>query len=551
MKVVIIGGVAGGATAAARIRRLSESAEIVMLERTGYVSYANCGLPYYVGGTIEEDALTLQSPASFRARYRVDARVGHEAVAIDRAKHTVLVRELATGREYSESYDKLLLAPGAKPVVPQGAAVGDGRVFTLRTVEDTLALHDFVTGGKPKRAVVLGGGFIGLETAENLAARGVRVTIVQRGSHVLTPLDADMAQLLHAELAKNGVTLLLNTSFTGIRAGKTLAVETDRGTIDADMAVVALGVVPDTALARAAGLELGQKGSIVTDSRMQTSDPAIYAVGDAAQVRHFVSGRAALVSLAGPANRQARIAADNICGVASEYHGAQGSSIIKVFSLTAASTGLNEAAARAAGFDCEAIVLSPANHATYYPGAKPLTVKVVFERGTGRLLGAQIVGEAGVDKRIDVFAAALRAGLRAPDLADLELAYAPPYSSAKDPVNMAGYMAENILAGRVKQCSFEEAAALPRDGSVTLLDVRTRGEYARGHADGFCNLPLDELRTRLSELDGAKKVCVMCQSGMRSYLACRILSQNGFDCYNIAGGYRWYAMQTARLAAQK
>ena len=548
MKVIIIGGVAGGATAAARIRRLDERAEIVMLERTGYVSYANCGLPYYVGGTIaDEDDLTLQTPQSFYCRYRVDARVGHEAVAIDRAGKSVAVRELAAGRTYEEHYDRLLLAPGAKPVLPPAAQTEDGRVFTLRTVEDTFAMHDYVVGQKPQTAVVVGSGFIGLETAENLAGRGVRVTLIQRGGQVLAPLDADMACFLHAELVKNGVDLRLSTPFEGLETGEKVRVLTSRGTIEADMAVIALGVVPDTALAKEAGLELGQKGSIVTDSHMRTSDRDIYAAGDAVEVRHFVTGAKTLIALAGPANKQGRIAADNICDGNSEYRGSQGSSVVKVFSLTAAATGINEKTARAAGLDYDKVVLSPANHATYYPGAQVMTMKVLFERGSLRLLGAQIVGGAGTDKRIDVLATAIRAGLTADLLKDLDLAYAPPYSSAKDPVNMAGYLIDNLVAGRVKQFHFEDVASLPKDGSVTLLDTRTPFEYARGHAEGFVNIPVDDLRGRLGELDKAKPVYVMCQSGLRSYLACRILTQNGFECYNFSGGYRFYAANARKF----
>ena len=548
MKVIIIGGVAGGATAAARIRRLDERAEIVMLERTGYVSYANCGLPYYVGGTIaDEDDLTLQTPQSFYCRYRVDARVGHEAVAIDRAGKSVTVRELATGRTYEEHYDKLLLAPGAKPVLPPAAQTEDGRVFTLRTVEDTFAMHDYVVGQKPQTAVVVGSGFIGLETAENLAGRGVHVTLIQRGGQVLAPLDADMACFLHAELVRNGVDLRLSTPFEGLETGEKVRVLTSRGAIEADMAVIALGVVPDTALAKEAGLELGQKGSIVTDAHMRTSDPDIYAAGDAVEVRHFVTGAKTLIALAGPANKQGRIAADNLCGGNSEYRGSQGSSVVKVFSLTAAATGINEKTARAAGLDYDKVVLSPASHATYYPGAQVMTMKVLFERGSLRLLGAQIVGGAGVDKRIDVLATAIRAGLTADLLKDLDLAYAPPYSSAKDPVNMAGYLIDNLVAGRVKQFHFEDVASLPKDGSVTLLDTRTPFEYARGHAEGFVNIPVDDLRGRLGELDKAKPVYVMCQSGLRSYLACRILTQNGCECYNFSGGYRFYAANARKF----
>ena len=477
----------------------------------------------------------------------MDARVGHEAIAIDRAGKTVTVRELATGRTYEETYDKLLLAPGAKPVLPPAAQTEDQRVFTLRTVEDTFAMHDYVVGQKPQTAVVVGSGFIGLETAENLAGRGVRVTLIQRGGQVLAPLDADMACFLHAELVRNGVDLRLSTPFEGLETGEKVRVLTSRGAIEADMAVIALGVVPDTALAKEAGLELGQKGSIVTDAHMRTSDPDIYAAGDAVEVRHFVTGAKTLIALAGPANKQGRIAADNLCGGNSEYRGSQGSSVVKVFSLTAAATGINEKTARAAGLDYDKVVLSPASHATYYPGAQVMTMKVLFERGSLRLLGAQIVGGAGVDKRIDVLATAIRAGLTADLLKDLDLAYAPPYSSAKDPVNMAGYLIDNLVAGRVKQFHFEDVASLPKDGSVTLLDTRTPFEYARGHAEGFVNIPVDDLRGRLGELDKAKPVYVMCQSGLRSYLACRILTQNGCECYNFSGGYRFYAANARKF----
>ena len=541
MKVVIIGGVAGGATAAARIRRLDERAEIVMLERTGYVSYANCGLPYYIGGEIEdEEELTLQTPQSFWARYRVDVRVHSEALSIDRAAKAVTVKDLKTGRTYAESYDRLLLSPGARSLVPQAAQTGDGRVFTLRTVEDTLAISDFIRLNAPQRAVIVGGGFIGLEMAENLVRRGVRVVLIQRGKQVLPPLDADMASFLHAELVRSGVELRLGESFSSLETDKVLAVCTDRGMYRADLVILAVGVAPESDLAREAGLALGQKGSIAVDAHMRTSDENIYAVGDAVEVRQFVTGERALIALAGPANKQGRIAADNICGIASEYRGSQGSSVLRVFSLTAASTGINEKTARSLGLDCDKVVLSPVGHASYYPGAQVMTMKVLFERGSGRLLGAQIVGGEGVDKRIDVLATAIRARVSAPALKDLDLAYAPPYSSAKDPVNMAGFMIENVMVGRVKQFHFEDVASLPLDGSVTLLDARTPREYARGHAEGFVNLPVDELRDRLADVPAGKPVYVMCQSGLRSYLACRILMQNGFDCYNFSGGYRFY-----------
>lgn len=547
MKVVIVGGVAGGATAAARLRRLDETAEIVVFERSGFVSYANCGLPYYIGGVIEDqEELTLQTPESFYERFRVQMKVRHEVTAIDRSAKTVTVRNLATGEVFQESYDKLLLAPGARPTQPALPGVGLDRLFTLRTVEDTLRIRRFVDTQHPKSVVLAGGGFIGLELAENLRERELDVTIVQRPKQLMTPFDADMASLIHREVRAHGVRLALGHTVEGFSEseGGVQVLLKDEQPLQADMVILAIGVTPDSRLAAEAGLELGLKGSILVNDRMQTSDPDIYAVGDAVQVNHFVTGQPALIALAGPANKQGRIAADNMAGGDSRYKGSQGSSVLKIFDLTAAATGLNETAARRAGLDVEAVVLSPMNHAGYYPGGRVMTMKVLFERRTGKLLGAQIVGSDGVDKRIDVLATAIRAGMTAADLTELDLAYAPPYSSAKDPVNMAGYMMENLLTGKVKQFRLDELATLPRDGSVTLLDTRTTGEYSRGHADGFINLPLDELRNRLSELDPAKPVYVMCQSGLRSYLACRILTQHGFTCYNFAGGYRFYEAVT-------
>lgn len=547
MKVVIVGGVAGGATAAARLRRLDETAEIVVFERSGFVSYANCGLPYYIGGVIEDqEELTLQTPESFYERFRVQMKVRHEVTAIDRSAKTVTVRNLATGEVFQESYDKLLLAPGARPTQPALPGVGLDRLFTLRTVEDTLRIRRFVDTQHPKSVVLAGGGFIGLELAENLRERGLDVTIVQRPKQLMTPFDADMAALIHREVRAHGVRLALGHTVEGFAEseGGVQVLLKDEQPLQADMVILAIGVTPDSRLAAEAGLELGLKGSILVNDRMQTSDPDIYAVGDAVQVNHFVTGQPALIALAGPANKQGRIAADNMAGGDSRYKGSQGSSVLKIFDLTAAATGLNETAARRAGLDVEAVVLSPMNHAGYYPGGRVMTMKVLFERSTGKLLGAQIVGSDGVDKRIDVLATAIRAGMTAADLTELDLAYAPPYSSAKDSVNMAGYMMENLLTGKVKQFRLDELATLPRDGSVTLLDTRTTGEYSRGHADGFINLPLDELRDRLSELDPAKPVYVMCQSGLRSYLACRILTQHGFTCYNFAGGYRFYEAVT-------
>ena len=555
MKVVIVGGVAGGATAAARLRRLDESAEIVVFERSGYVSYANCGLPYYIGGIITDRAeLTLQTPESFWRRFRVDMRVRHEVTAIHPDTKTVDVKNLATGEVFAESYDKLILSPGARPTQPALPGVGIDRLFTLRTVEDTLKLREFIEQHHPRSAVLAGGGFIGIELVENLRELGLDVTVVQRPKQLLNPLDADMAAFLHAQLRQKGVKLMLGRTVEGFAADRDRVnvLIKDEAPLTADMVVLAIGVTPDTGLARDAGLELGIKGSIVVNDRMETSVPDIYAVGDAVQVKHSVTGQDTLLSLAGPANKQGRIAADNICGGDSRYLGSQGSSVIKVFDMTIAATGVNEKTARQAGIDCDKVFLSPMSHAGYYPGGKVMTMKVVFEKGTYRLLGAQIVGYEGVDKRIDVLATAIHAGLTGPQLKDLDLAYAPPYSSAKDPVNMAGFMIENLSRGLVEQFFPEDVDALPRDGSATLLDVRTPGEYAAGHAEGFVNLPVDDLREHLAEIPADKPVYLICQSALRSYIACRILSQHGLRCSHLSGGWRLYeAVMRDRAAAQE
>ena len=544
MKVVIVGGVAAGATAAARLRRLDEQAEILIFERSGYISYANCGLPYYIGDVITDpEALTLQTPEQFFARFRVQVRVRHEVTALHPERKTVSVTDLATGRTFEESYDKLILAPGARPTQPRLPGVGLERVFTLRTVEDTFRIKEFIQKNKSRSAVLAGGGFIGLELAENLRELGMEVTIVQRPKQLMNPFDADMAALIHAEMRRHGVQLALGSTVEGF-APTNRGVEVlrkDEPSLQADMVVLAIGVTPDTALAKSAGLALGIKDSILVNDRMETSVPDIYAAGDAVQVRHAVTGQDALISLAGPANKQGRIIADNICGMNSRYTGSQGSSVVKVFSMTAAATGVNEKNARNAGFDPEAVILSPMSHAGYYPGGRLMTMKLVYDKPTLRVLGAQIVGYEGVDKRIDVLATAIHAGMTAPQLKELDLAYAPPYSSAKDPVNMAGFMAEDLDHGLVQQWRAEDEPALPRDGSVQLVDVRTQAEYAAGHIDGFINLPVDQLREHLEQLDKTKPVYLVCQSGLRSYIASRILKGSGFACSHLAGGYRFYA----------
>lgn len=543
MKIVIVGGVAGGASAAARLRRLDETAQILIFERSGFISYANCGLPYYIGGVItEKKDLTLQTPESFWSRFRIDALVHHEVLRVDRKNKTVAVKNLVTGRIYEESYDKLILSPGARPIRPELPGIDSERVYTLRTVEDTVKIRESVEKQQVRSAVIIGGGFIGVEMAENLQRLGIEVSLVEKLPQILGQFDADMVSFLHAHIREKGVQLHLGRSVERfLEEDGGISVCIDGGEkLFADIAIAAIGVLPESTLAAEAGLTLGMKNSIAVNEYMQTSDPDIYAVGDAAEITHRITGQKTVMALAGPANRQARIAADHICGIQRPYMGAAGTSVLKIFDMTAASAGLNERAARAAGIEYEKVILSPVSHAAYYPGGKVMTLKLLFEKN-GRILGAQIVGFDGVDKRIDVLAAAMQAKLKATDLCDLDLAYAPPYSSAKDPVNMAGFVAENVLSGKVKQFFYEEALSLPRDGSVTLLDTRTEAEYSRGHAEGFdINIPVDRLRERLEEIDKTKPVYVMCQSGLRSYIACRILTQNGFNCYNFAGGYRVY-----------
>ena len=543
MKIVIVGGVAGGATAAARIRRLDEKAEIVIFERTGFISYANCGLPYFIGDVINDpDDLTLQSPTGFFRRFRINAKIHHEVVAINPDSKTVTVKNLESGELFEESYDKLVLSPGAKPVIPKLSEAARDKVFTLRTVEDTFKIKEYVNSNHPSTAILAGGGFISLELAENLKALGINVTVVQNGNQLMNPFDPEMAAFIHNELRRQGVNIVFGHAVEEIKGSENgVDVALSGGcTLHADMAALAIGVTPDTALAKDAGLQLGLKGSIVVNDRMETSVPDIYAVGDAVQVKNFVTGEDDLIALAGPANKQGRIAADNICGIDSRYGGSQGSSVLKIFDLTAATTGIREKKARSLGYETDSVVLSPMSHASYYPGGMVMTMKVVFEKNTYKLLGAQIIGYDGVDKRIDVLATAIRAGMKATELGELDLAYAPPYSSAKDPVNMAGFMIDNVASGVMKQWHIEDADKLPRDGSVTLLDTRTVGEYQRGHIEGFYNIPVDELRERLDEVDPGKPVYVICQSGLRSYISCRILEGNGYTAYNFAGGFRFY-----------
>lgn len=538
MKTIIIGGVAGGASAAARLRRLDETAEIIILERGEYVSFANCGLPYYIGNVItNQGALTLQTPESFRARFQIDVRVCSEAVKIDPEEKTVAVNNLKSGESYTESYDNLILSPGAEPIKPNISGVDGANVFTLRNIPDTLKIKEYMESARPKSAVVVGGGYIGVEMAENLAQAGLEVSVVELSGHLIAPLDFDMAADVHRYIRSKGIRLYLNNGVTAID-GHTVLLQ--NGKVDADMVIMSVGVRPETALAKACGIQTNSRGSILVDRGMRTNLPGIYAVGDAVEVEDFITKSPAFIPLAGPANKQGRIAADNIAGGASEYTGTQGSAVLKLFDMTVATTGLNEKTAKAAGLDYDKTYLYSGSHASYYPGANNMSIKALWDKKTLKLLGAQIVGFDGVDKRMDVLAAAIRFGAKVTDLKDLELCYAPPFGSAKDPVNMLGFVAENIVSGKMKQFFWDDVAALPRDGSVTLLDVRTATEVGRGKIEGFMNIPLDSLRERIGQVPAGKPVYVHCHSGLRSYIACRILSGHGYDCFNLAGGWRLY-----------
>lgn len=538
MKTIIIGGVAGGASAAARLRRLDETTEIIILERGEFVSFANCGLPYYIGGTItDKENLTLQTPESFHSRFRIDVRVCNEAVKIDPKTKTVTVKDLRSGETYEESYDSLILSPGAEPIKPNIEGIDRDTVFTLRNIPDTLKIKNYIDTVKPKSVVIIGGGYIGAEMAENLSDAGLEVSVVELADHLIASLDFDMAADVHRYIKNKGIRLYLQNGVTAVRDH---TVVLQKGEIPADMVILSVGVRPETALAKACGIRLNARASIIVDSRMKTNLPDIYAVGDAVEVKDFITNHPAFIPLAGPANKQGRIAADNIAGYDSVYTGTQGSAVLKLFDMTVATTGLSEKSAKAAGMDYDKTYTYSASHASYYPGASNMSVKVLWEKETHKLLGAQIVGFDGVDKRMDVLATAIRFGAKVTDLANLELCYAPPFGSAKDPVNMAGFVAENVISGKMKQFFWHDVENLPRDGSVTLLDVRTKTEVACGMIDGFIHIPLDSLRENLHLIPKEKPVYVHCHSGLRSYIACRILTGNGYDCYNLAGGWRLY-----------
>ncbi len=559
-KIVIIGGVAGGASAAARARRLSEGSEIIVLERGEHVSFANCGLPYHISGDIaQRDALLLQTPQSFKKRFNVDVRTLHEVLAIDSRAKTVTVKEQLTGRLYIESYDKLLLSPGAAPVRPPIPGIDHPDVHMLRTIPDMDRILSALAHRHPHHATVVGGGFIGLEMVDALHQRGIAVTLLELGDQVMAPVDKEMANMLHQTLVEHGVELRLNTGLREIEvnsdnsvlsAGQASGVKSfnlhlsDGSQLTTELLVLAIGVKPETLLASQAGLTLGPRGGILVDERMQTSDPDIYAVGDAVETPEFVTGKSALMPLAGPANRQGRLAADNMLGREVTYKRTQGTAICKVFNLAVASTGLNEKSLLRLGMAYQKIYVHPASHASYYPGAQPVSFKLLFDPHSGRILGAQAVGKDGIDKRIDVLSVAMRAGLTVMDLEDLELTYAPPFGSARDVINQAGMVASNVVKGDELICHSDELLALRPD--QLLLDVRNPNELQTvGAFPGAINIPVDELRTRMNELPKDKEILVACQVGLRGHVACRMLSQSGFRVRNLSGGFKTYQMVTA------
>ena len=540
-KIVIVGGVAGGASCAARCRRLDETAEILLLDRGPYVSFANCGLPYYVGDVIKDESkLLLASEALFRDRFNIEVRTRHEAVAIDRDKREIEVRELATGRVYRESYDALVLSPGAMAVRPPLPGIDLPGIFVMRSIPDSRDVRAWIDAKQAKSAVIVGGGFIGLEMAENLAHRGLSVTVVEMLNQVMPPLDPEMAQPVQQHMEAHGIKMALGDGVAGFETNEAgqLVVSTKSGAAHAgDLVILAIGVRPETALSKAAGLELGERGGIRVDDQMHTSDPHIWAVGDAVETRDIITGQATLIPLAGPANRQGRIAADVICGRDSHFRGVQGTAICGVFDIAVASTGASEKALQRAGItDYDKVYLHPNQHVGYYPGAKQINLKLIFRKSDGRILGAQAVGEADVARRIDVIATAIQFGGTVYDLEEAELCYAPQFGGAKDPVNVAGMIASNALRGDNPLADWGQ---LGSDGAF-LLDVRDPDEFEEGHIPGAVNLPLNEIRTRMEELPRDREISIYCGVGQRAYYATRLLLQNGYRAKNLAGGIRTY-----------
>ena len=541
MRILIVGGVAGGASAAARARRLSEDAEIIIFERGEHVSFANCGLPYYIGAVIKErQKLLVQTPDSLYKRFRIKTKVKTEVLKIDRFKKNVIVKDVVSGQESTESYDYLILSPGADPIKPPMPGLDLPQVMTLRNLSDMDRIKLKVDQNKAKRVVVVGGGYIGLEMTEALREHGLAVTIIELSNQVMGPADPEMAYYLHQELKDHGVDIKFGVSVKGFyQAGSSISAELSDGQkLGCDLVILAIGVKPEVSLAKEAGLEIGQRGGIVVNEQMQTNDPAIFAVGDAIEVDEFVTGTKALIPLAGPANRQGRIAADNIFGRNSIYKKTQGTAVCKLFDLTVGMTGVNEKILKRMNMAYEKVYIHSNNHAGYYPGATEINMKLLFDPKSGKILGGQAVGKEGIDKRIDVLAVALRAGMTVYDLENLELCYAPPYGSAKDPVNFLGFVASNVLKGDVRICHSDEVTNI--NPEQVILDVRSAKEVQRGIVPGAINIPIDDLRDQLNQLSRDKEYLAYCQVGLRGYLACRILTQHGFKCRNLSGGYETY-----------
>ena len=537
MKVIIVGGVAGGATTATRLRRLDENSEIILFERGEHISFANCGLPYYVGNVIKnEEDLLVQTPEKFKERFNIDVRISQEVIKIDKENRKVEVKKNDTGETYFETYDKLVLSPGAEPINPFKDVKSD-RIFTIRNVNDAEKVKAFIKSNNPKSAVIVGGGYIGVEMAENLSEYNMEVSIVEKSPHLISIIDNDIAHFVHKEVKKHGVKLYLNQGVNDISEHEKLLLTLDNDKIETDLAILCIGVKPESNLAKEAGLTLNEKGAIIVNSKMQTSDENIYALGDAVEVQNIITGARSGIALAGPANRQARIVANNIEGITSTYDGFIGSSILKVFNYSLGIVGLSERVCQTLKIPYRIMIISPYSHATYYPGAKMLTIKAIYNSETSQILGAYIWGKASVDKITDILSIAIQTKMKAADLSALELCYAPPFSSAKSPVNILGNAIENEINDLVDTISVEE---LRNEEKPYILDVRTIEEYNLSHIDGAIKIPLDELRKDLENLDKSKEIVVHCHSGLRSYLACRILKQKGYNVKNLIGGYIMY-----------
>ena len=537
MKVIIVGGVAGGATTATRLRRLDENSEIILFERGEHISFANCGLPYYVGNVIKnEEDLLVQTPEKFKERFNIDVRISQEVIKIDKENRKVEVKKNDTGETYFETYDKLVLSPGAEPINPFKDVKSD-RIFTIRNVNDAEKVKAFIKSNNPKSAVIVGGGYIGVEMAENLSEYNMEVSIVEKSPHLISIIDNDIAHFVHNEVKKHGVKLYLNQGVNKIEEQEKLLLTLDNDKIETDLAILCIGVRPESNLAKEAGLTLNEKGAIIVNSKMQTSDENIYALGDAVEVQNIITGARSGIALAGPANRQARIVANNIEGITSTYDGFIGSSILKVFNYSLGIVGLSERVCQTLKIPYKIMIISPYSHATYYPGAKMLTIKAIYNSETSQILGAYVWGKASVDKITDILSIAIQTKMKAADLSALELCYAPPFSSAKSPVNILGNAIENEINDLVDTISVEE---LRNEEKPYILDVRTIEEYNLSHIDGAINIPLDELRENLKKLDKSKEIVVHCHSGLRSYLACRILKQKGYNVKNLIGGYIMY-----------